>query len=106
MNEQDYALIGAPFAELEDPREAMNQRHKFMELLVIAICAAICGADDWDSVELFGQSKEKWFRTFLELPNAPWGQRSVDIEDTRARYLRPEVDAAVQALRQKPDAST
>lgn len=69
MNEQDYALIGAPFAELEDPRQAMNQRHKFIDILVIAICAAICGADDWESVELFGQSKAQWFRTFLELPN-------------------------------------
>lgn len=69
MNEQDYALLGAPFAELTDPREAMNQRHKFIDIRVIAICAAICGADDWESVELFGQSKEKWFRTFLELPN-------------------------------------
>lgn len=69
MNEQDYALIGKPFAELEDPRAEMNQRHKFIDILVIAICAAICGAEDWESVEMFGQSKEKWFRSFLELPN-------------------------------------
>lgn len=69
MNEQEYALLGAPFAELEDPREAMNQRHKFIDILVITICAAICGADDWESVAMFGESKEKWFRGFLELPN-------------------------------------
>lgn len=37
--------------------------------MVIAICAVICGADDWVEVELFGESKEGWFRTFLELPN-------------------------------------
>jgi hypothetical protein len=36
MNEQEYALISKPFAELEDPREAMNQRHKFIDILVIA----------------------------------------------------------------------
>lgn len=69
MNGQDYALTGALFAELDDPRQEMNQRHKFIDILVIAICAAICGADDWESVEMFGQSKAKWFRTFLELPN-------------------------------------
>lgn len=37
MNGQEYALLGVPFAELEDPREAMNQRHKFIDILVIAI---------------------------------------------------------------------
>lgn len=68
MHERDHALLGAPFAELEDPREAMNQRHKFIDILVIAICGAICGADDWEAVALFGKSKERWFRTFLELP--------------------------------------
>jgi predicted transposase YbfD/YdcC len=73
MNGQEYALLGVPFAELEDPREAMNQGHKFIDILVIAICAAICGADDWESVGMFGESKEKWFRSFLELPNGiPW----------------------------------
>jgi predicted transposase YbfD/YdcC len=68
-SKQDYALIGAPFAELKDPRQAMNQLHKFIDILVIAICAAICGADDWEAVELFGEAKEQWFRSFLELPN-------------------------------------
>jgi predicted transposase YbfD/YdcC len=69
MIEQDHTLLGAPFAELEDPRQAINQRHKFVDILVIAICAAICGADDWESVEMFGQAKEKWLRSFLELPH-------------------------------------
>jgi predicted transposase YbfD/YdcC len=69
MNEQDDTLLGAPFAELADPRETMNQRHKFIDILVIAICAAICGADDWEAVALFGQSKGPWLRTFLELPH-------------------------------------
>jgi predicted transposase YbfD/YdcC len=40
-----------------------------MDILVIAICAVICGADNWEEVELFGKAKEKWFKTFLELPN-------------------------------------
>jgi predicted transposase YbfD/YdcC len=37
--------------------------------MVITICAVVCGADNWVEVELFGQSKEKWLRTFLELPH-------------------------------------
>ena len=39
------------------------------DLVAIAICAVICGADDWTEVALFGESKEKWLRTFLRLPN-------------------------------------
>ena len=56
------------FAELEDPRW-YNRRPKLLDLLVIAICAAICGADGWGDVELFGKMREKWLREMLELPN-------------------------------------
>ena len=35
----------------------------------LAICATICGADNWSHIALFGQGKEEWLRTFLELPN-------------------------------------
>ena len=56
------------FSEVEDPRED-NRRHLLLDITVIAICAAICGADTWTDVELFGKSKEKWFRGFLELPH-------------------------------------
>ncbi len=47
----------------------MNQRHKFVEMLVITICAVICGADDWVAVESFGKAKAEWLATFLELPH-------------------------------------
>jgi predicted transposase YbfD/YdcC len=56
------------FLDMEDPRDD-NRRHLLLDIIVIAICAAICGADTWTDVELFGQSKEKWFRKFLELPH-------------------------------------
>jgi predicted transposase YbfD/YdcC len=38
-------------------------------ILIIAICAIICGADSWVAVAEFGRAKEDWFRGFLELPN-------------------------------------
>jgi predicted transposase YbfD/YdcC len=40
-----------------------------MDILVIALCAAIGGADDWVSVVQFGKAKKEWFSTFLKLPN-------------------------------------
>ena len=58
----------ACFASLEDPRIERSKRHKLLDIIAIAICATICGADSWVFVELFGRSKEEWFRTFLELP--------------------------------------
>ena len=57
------------FADLPDPRIERTKRHSLHDILVITICAVICGADDWVSIELFGKSKEAWFRTFLELPH-------------------------------------
>lgn len=57
------------FAELEDPRMDRTKHHNLPDILAIAICSVVCGADGWTHMELFGQSKEKWFSTFLELPN-------------------------------------
>jgi predicted transposase YbfD/YdcC len=62
------ATITEYFAELEDPRR-YNRRHKLLDILVIAICGTICGADGWEGIELFGESKEEWLRRFLELPH-------------------------------------
>jgi predicted transposase YbfD/YdcC len=69
MQPQDRTDIVSHFAALEDPRQRQNREHKFIDILVITICAAICGADDWVSVEQFGEAKQKWFETFLELPS-------------------------------------
>ena len=57
------------FENLEDPRIERGKRHSLLNIVTIAICAVICGADSWVYVEMFGKSKEEWFRTFLELPN-------------------------------------
>jgi predicted transposase YbfD/YdcC len=43
--------------------------HALLDIIAIAICAVICGADSWVEVEQFGHEKEAWLRTFLALPN-------------------------------------
>lgn len=68
MQEIPGSTITEHFSELEDPREE-NRRHLLLDIVVIAICAAICGADSWTDMELFGEAKEQWFRSFLELPH-------------------------------------
>ncbi len=58
------------FQEVQDPRrKTRNQRHKLIDVLAIAICGVMCGANDWVAVSTFGKAKEVWFRTFLELPH-------------------------------------
>ena len=39
------------FAELEDPRIERTKRHQLSDILVITVCAVICGADNWVEVE-------------------------------------------------------
>lgn len=55
--------------ELPDPRVERTKLHKLEDILVIAICALLCGADSFEDMEVFGDAKEEWFRTFLELPH-------------------------------------
>ena len=55
--------------ELPDPRVERTRLHKFEDLLLIAICALLCGAESFEDMELFGDTKEPWLRTFLELPH-------------------------------------
>lgn len=57
------------FDRLEDPRVERHKRHSLKDILFIAVCAFICGADKWTEVEEFGNSKQDWFKRFLDLPN-------------------------------------
>lgn len=57
------------FAELEDFRVDRTKRHELLDIMVIAICAVVGGADSWTDVELFGKSKMEWFDRVLGLPN-------------------------------------
>lgn len=69
MEEKRSAALMDHFGELEDPRIDRHKEHKLIDLLVIAICAILCGANDWVAVETFGKAKQEWFQQFLELPH-------------------------------------
>ena len=57
------------FAEIEDPRINRTKKHKLEDILFIAICGVICGANDWVNIEHFGKAKEEWLRQHIELAN-------------------------------------
>lgn len=61
--------IADAFGDLEDPRVVGRTDHKLHDIIAIAICAIISGAEGWTAVEVFGETRERWLRQFLELPN-------------------------------------
>ena len=69
MSEPVPSSIAAHFRQLPDPRVRRTRRHALEAILVITLCAVICGADDWASIARFGRAKRKWFRSFLALPH-------------------------------------
>jgi predicted transposase YbfD/YdcC len=68
MAELPSTSISQYFATLTDPRVDRSKVHPLVEIVTIALCAVICGADDWVAVETFGREKHAWLKTFLALP--------------------------------------
>jgi predicted transposase YbfD/YdcC len=57
------------FAKLQDPRRAHRRLHHLQDILVIALCAVIAGAQDWQDIVTFGRKRLDWLRRFLALPH-------------------------------------
>ena len=66
--DQDLS-IAHHFAELTDPRIDRSRLHELLDIVAIAICAVVAGADSRDDIEDFGNAKAAWLNTFLDLPN-------------------------------------
>jgi predicted transposase YbfD/YdcC len=66
---QPHLAIKKYFRKLKDPRLNRRKRHLLLDIIAIAICAVIGGADDWQQIVIFGHSRLKWFKNFLCLPN-------------------------------------
>src|SRR5579859_2487756 len=56
------------FGDMPDPRVVGRCEHKLVDIIIIGICGVLCGAEGWEDIEEFGQSKASWLRQFLELP--------------------------------------
>ena len=68
MNRPDLAFV-RHFADLPDPRVDRTKRHLLGDILVIALCAVVCGADSFEEIERFGKARHDWLRRVLALPN-------------------------------------
>ena len=57
------------FRQLEDPRLARSKRHSLHDILLLSICALLCGAEGFAEMEEFGKAQHAWLSRLLELPN-------------------------------------
>ncbi len=69
MTADQELSIAHHFADLTDPRIDRSRLHELLDIIAIAICAVVAGADSWDDIEDFGKVKHDWLKTFLDLPN-------------------------------------
>ena len=69
MAHSSISSIDTHFAHLEDPRKQHLNHHPLLNILVIALCAMIAGADNWSEIEDFGNQKKVWLAQFLDLSN-------------------------------------
>jgi predicted transposase YbfD/YdcC len=69
------------FETLPDPRIERHKKHLLMDILVLTLCAVICGATSWESIEDYGHKQQVWLKTFLQLP------KGIPSHDTIARVF-------------------
>jgi predicted transposase YbfD/YdcC len=87
MEPHNPLAIGRFFHDLPDPRRTEACRHHFLDILVIAICAAVSGQFAWTDIEDYGHIHHDWFKTFLRLPHG------IPAHDT-FRYVFTRLDPA------------
>ena len=111
MAENKFSII---FSDLTDPRVDKTKRHKLLDIIGLTITAVLCGADNWVEVAEFGEIREEWLRTFLELPNGlfipRWGGSALFcrarpmfyVRDRRAQPLDRLISIAPVRLHRNP----
>ena len=69
MEENDVRNLESVFAQVEDPPMERTKLHRLRDIIILAICGIICGAEGWVEIEEFGKAKEAFFTELLDLPN-------------------------------------
>lgn len=70
------------FRKIKDPRVERTKRHQLIEMIIIAICAVISGAEGWEDIARYGKAKQEWLKTFLKL------EHGIPCDDTFRRVFR------------------
>jgi predicted transposase YbfD/YdcC len=68
MSQTESSTIADHFTDLTDPRHR-EVTYPLVEIVVVAICAVICGSDDFVAIAKYGRTKREWLSKFLKLEN-------------------------------------
>lgn len=69
MDDSAHTLLLRLFRDMPDRRVIGKVSHTLHDILVITVCAVICGLEHWTQIEDFAKANEQWFKSFLDLPN-------------------------------------
>jgi predicted transposase YbfD/YdcC len=69
MQQNKQPNLTSHFITITDPRIDRGKAYRLIDIITIAICAVIAGAEGWVDIADFGEAKQDWFGTFLALPN-------------------------------------
>ena len=82
MKEEAKFRLVMRLGQISDPRMDRTKLHSLQDILVIAVLATICAAESYAEIAEFGEDKEEWLKTFLELANG------IPSHDTFRRVLQ------------------
>jgi hypothetical protein len=82
MTEQPFASLEACFGDLPDPRVQGRCEYNLIDIVLVAVCGVLCGAESWSEVEEFGETKADWLAQSLQLPGG------IPSHDTFSRVFR------------------
>ena len=61
--------LAQAFAAVADPRVLGRSKYALVDMLVIAVCAMVCGVEDFVGIEAWANERIDWLRRFLPLQN-------------------------------------
>ena len=94
METESKPRLADVFVGIRDPRQAKKVNHDLVELLVVAVCGVLAGADDFVEIEAWATEKLDWFHRYLKLANG------IPSHDTFGRvFAAIDADAFAMAFR-------
>jgi predicted transposase YbfD/YdcC len=69
MSSSESAAFQDHFQDLKDPRVERSRKHPLINIVFIAVCGLLSGANSFAAIEEFGLDRRTWFARFLDLTN-------------------------------------
>lgn len=71
QEQQAVAFFENTLKPVRDPRRARGKRYPLRTVIVTALMAMVCGCDDAEAMQLWGEANATWLATFLDMPHGP-----------------------------------